>query len=280
MTRTGFGPRTVAAIDRFGPLCAGLDPTPALLRAWGLPDTAEGLRRFCGTVIEAWAGRVAAVKPQAAFFERHGSAGVAVLEEVLGDLASAGTLTVLDAKRGDIGSTMQAYAESCLADGAPLAADAVTLSPYLGYGSLRPAIDLARSTGRGVLVLALTSNPEGAVVQHAGTPPVAAAVAAAAAVDNPGWEPAGPVGLVVGATVGSAPADLGLDLDAVNGILLTPGVGAQGARPEDLGHTFGPAAHRVLAPVSRALLQEGPGVRALREAAERLGGQLAAGLGR
>ncbi|HLS40741.1 MAG TPA: orotidine-5'-phosphate decarboxylase [Ornithinicoccus sp.] len=275
----GFGARAVVALERFGPLCAGLDPSPGLLRAWDLPDDVDGLRRFCGAVVEAFAGRVAAVKPQAAFFERHGSAGLAVLEEVLGDLRGAGTLTVLDAKRGDIGSTMQAYAEAYLADGAPLAADAVTLSPYLGYGSLRPALDLARSSGRGVFVLTLTSNPEGAEVQHAGSPPVAAAIAAAAATDNAGAVPAGPVGLVVGATVGAAAAEVGIDLAAVNGILLAPGVGAQGARPEDLGRVFGAAAGRVLAPVSRALLEHGPDVAALRGAAEGLTERLARGLG-
>jgi orotidine-5'-phosphate decarboxylase len=277
--RDGFGGRACAAMERLGPLCAGLDPSPTLLDRWGLPDTAEGLRRFCATAVEAYAGRVAAVKPQAAFFERHGSAGVAVLEQVLAELRSAGTLTVLDAKRGDIGSTMQAYAESYLADDAPLAADAVTLSPYLGYGSLRPAIDLARATGRGVFVLALTSNPEGASVQHAGAPAVAARIAAAARADNSGHTPAGPVGLVVGATVGSAPGDLGIDLEAANGLLLTPGVGAQGARPADLAAAFGPAARRVLAPVSRALLEHGPDVGALRAAADRLAGELAAALG-
>jgi orotidine-5'-phosphate decarboxylase len=274
----GFGARAVAAMERFGPLCAGLDPAPGLLRAWGLTDDVDGLRRFCAAAVEAWAGRVAAVKPQAAFFERHGSAGVAVLEQVLGDLRAAGTLTVLDAKRGDIGSTMEAYAESYLADTAPLAADAVTLSPYLGYGSLRPAVDLARSTGRGVFVLALTSNPEGAQVQHAGSPPVAARVVAEAAADNADADPAGHVGLVVGATTGGAAAGLGLDLAAVNGILLAPGVGAQGAQPEDLGRVFGAAADRVLAPVSRALLEHGPDVGALRAAAERLSERLAVGL--
>src|SRR5690606_8562055 len=124
------------------------------------------------------------------------------------------TLTVLDAKRGDIGSTMSGYADAYLRDGAPLAADALTLSPYLGFGSLRPAVDAALATGRGLFVLALTSNPEGPQVQHArGTDgrSVAGMVAAEAAAINAGaLDPAsgvrlGPVGLVVGATVGDAP---------------------------------------------------------------------------
>ncbi len=120
--------------------------------------------------MEAFAGRVAAVKPQSAFFEVFGSRGVAVLERVLAELREADTLSILDAKRGDIGSTMAAYAEAYLGTEAPAPADALTVSPYLGYESLRPAIDLARQTGRGVFVLALTSNPEGAIVQHAPAP--------------------------------------------------------------------------------------------------------------
>ena len=146
------------------------------------------------TCVEAFAGTVAAVKPQSAFFERFGSAGVAVLERTLAGLRDAGTLSLLDVKRGDIGSTMAAYAQAYLADDSPLRADAITLSPYLGYGSLRPALDLARDTGRGVFVLALTSNPEGASVQHARRGDGAAspaAVVAGATADNAGASSAG-----------------------------------------------------------------------------------------
>lgn len=274
-----FGARMTSAMERHGPLCVGLDPHAGLLEQWGLPDTADGVRRFTDTVLEAVAGQVAAVKPQAAFFERHGAAGVQVLEDALVRLRGSGTLSLLDAKRGDIGSTMGAYAEAYLADGAPMAADAVTVSPYLGYGSLRPAIDLAADTGRGVFVLALTSNPEGADVQHQGDPSVAARVVRAAAEDNAGASPAGHVGLVVGATVGPQATRLGLDLAAANGILLAPGIGAQGARPADLRSGFGDARSRVLAPVSRGLLVSGPTVAGLRDAADRLTEELSAALG-
>ncbi|WP_153399132.1 orotidine-5'-phosphate decarboxylase, partial [Ornithinicoccus halotolerans] len=236
-----FADRAVAAMERHGPLCVGVDPHPGLLREWGLSDDPAGLARFCEIAVEALAGHVAAIKPQAAFFERHGSAGVAVLEELLAELARRHTLTVLDAKRGDIGTTMAAYAEATLADGAPLAADAVTVSPYLGYGSLRPAIDLARRTGRGVFVLALTSNPEGASVQRRGEPTVAGTVASAAAADNTGARPCGPVGLVVGATGTDLPADAGVDLAALNGLLLAPGLGSQGGTPADLARRFAAA---------------------------------------
>ncbi|EYR64454.1 orotidine 5'-phosphate decarboxylase, partial [Actinotalea ferrariae CF5-4] len=183
-----FGARLAAGMERHGPLCVGIDPHPGLLERWGLADDVAGLRRFSLTVVEALAGTVAALKPQSAFFERHGSAGVAVLEEVVAATRGTGTALVVDAKRGDIGSTMGGYADAYLRDGSPLAGDALTVSPYLGFGSLAPAVDAALASGRGLFVLALTSNPEGASVQHAravhdGTPgeSVAGAVAAQAA---------------------------------------------------------------------------------------------------
>ena len=166
-SRRSFGARLADAMEDHGPLCVGIDPHPSLLEAWGLADSAAGLRDFALRTVDAVGGRVGAVKPQSAFFERHGSAGIAVLEETLAALRDVGTLSVLDVKRGDIGSTMAGYAQAYLSDGAPLAADSITVSPYLGYGSLSPALDLAEASGRGVFVLALTSNPEGAAVQHA-----------------------------------------------------------------------------------------------------------------
>ncbi len=290
MDPTPFGARLAAAVAGPGPLCAGIDPHPALLRAWGLDDGPAGLERFALAALEGFAGAVAAVKPQAAFFERHGSRGVAVLERVVAAARDAGVLCVVDAKRGDIGSTMEAYAQAYAGDGSPLAGDAVTATAFLGFGALDPLLDLAEATGRGVFVLALTSNPEGAAVQHALVPgsarSVAGDVAAGAAARNaaalaaaPGGSPGagpgaglGPVGLVVGATVGDAPRRLGLDLAAVRGPLLAPGLGAQGAAPADLPAVFGEAACRagaVLPAVSRELLAAGPDRAALRDAARR-----------
>jgi orotidine-5'-phosphate decarboxylase len=253
-----------------GPLCVGIDPHPALLKSWGLDDDAAGLRRFSLTVLEAVGSLAAAVKPQVALYERHGSAGLAVLEEVLA-AAQGQVLTIADAKRGDIGSTMAAYADAWLRDGSALAADSVTLSPYLGFESLRPALDLAADYGRGVFVLALTSNPEGASVQHVGgTDSVARRITEAAAAENGRYEgPLGSVGLVVGATVGSALTDLQLDLEAVRGPILAPGLGAQGATPADLRRTFGAAYPQVLGTSSREILAAGPGIKGLQGAAQR-----------
>lgn len=271
--RTGFGARLQAAMAARGPLCVGIDPHPGLLQAWGLDDDAGGLERFSLTVLEAVGEQAAAVKPQVALFERHGSRGLAALEKVLAAAAGAGVLTIADAKRGDIGSTMAAYAQAWLADGAPLAADAVTLSPFLGYESLRPALDLAEQTGRGVFVLALTSNPEGASVQHVGgDDSVARRIVRAAAADNAAAGDAGTmgsVGLVVGATVGDAPARLGLDLAGLNGPVLAPGLGAQGATGADLRRSFGRAFSQVLGTSSRDILKAGPDAAGLREAVAR-----------
>ncbi len=269
--RESFGSRLGRAMAERGPLCVGIDPHPALLQRWGLTDDAAGLERFSLTVLEAVASLAAAVKPQVALYERHGSAGIAVLERTLAAAAEASVLTIADAKRGDIGSTMAAYADAWLRDGSALAADSVTLSPYLGFESLRPALDLAAETGRGVFVLALTSNPEGASVQHVGgADSVARRITEAAASENRRYDgPLGSVGLVVGATVGSAITALDLDLAAVRGPILAPGLGAQGATAADLRRTFGAAYPQVLGTSSRDILGAGPQLQSLQDAARR-----------
>jgi orotidine-5'-phosphate decarboxylase len=281
--RRPFGERLDAAVAARGPLCVGIDPHPGLLADWGLTDDARGLETFALAIVDALADRVAVLKPQAAFFERHGSRGIAVLERVLAEAADAGALTIADAKRGDIGSTMAAYADAFLGEGSPLAADAVTVSPFLGFGSLAPVLQRARATGRGAFVLALTSNPEGAQVQHAITDAgttVAQALLDAVRAENvadgagPG-APSGSFGVVVGATVGDVTA-VAPDLD-VAGPVLAPGLGAQGGSAQDLERIFGPALRHVLPSVSREVLRAGSGLpsadpagrrRALRTAAE------------
>jgi orotidine-5'-phosphate decarboxylase len=274
---TPFGARLRAAMDTRGPLCVGIDPHASLLTAWGLGDDVGGLERFSRTVVEALGDRVAAFKPQAAFFERFGSRGVAVLERTVADARAAGALVIMDAKRGDIGSTMAAYAEAFLGKDAPLFSDALTVSPYLGFGSLAPAVELARENGAGLFVLALTSNPEGREVQHAVREDgrsVAATVLAHLAEENAGEEPLGSFGAVVGATLGDLSA---YDL-AVNGPLLAPGIGAQGAAPADLPRVFGAALPNVVPSVSRGVLRHGPDAAALRSAAERFAEETRAAL--
>ena len=265
-----FGARLQVVTAARGPLCVGIDPHPGLLAAWGLPDDASGVERFGRAVVAALGDAVAVLKPQAAFFERHGSRGVAALEAVVADARSTGALTIVDAKRGDIGSTMAAYADAYAGDASPLAGDAVTVSPYLGFGSLRPLLDVAAATGRGVFVLALTSNAEGPDVQHARGPDgrtVAQAVLDAAAAENAGAVPMGGVGVVVGATVtGDGRAH---DLSRLNGPILAPGFGAQGGTAADLAEVFGSSLPRVLASTSRDVLGAGPSPAGLRDAASR-----------
>jgi orotidine-5'-phosphate decarboxylase len=257
-----------------GPLCVGVDPHPELLQLWGCTDDMRGLERFVLGAVDALAPVAAVVKPQSAFFERYGSRGIAVLERVLVAARQAGALVLLDVKRGDIGSTMAGYAAAYLSDGAPLAADAITLSPYLGIDALDPAFELAGRTGRGVFVLALTSNPEGIAVQAAVTgtgATVAQSVVDAVAARNAGRQPAGDFGVVVGAT---APVQT-LRLDDLNGPILAPGIGAQGGRVRDVRAVFGTAAPHVVASVSRELLARGPQPESLRQAARSISDEAA-----
>ena len=270
-----FGEKLAAAMDEFGPLSVGVDPSPEMLKHWGLPDTAEGVLTFGQAVVEACDRSVAAVKIQIAFFERHGARGIAALEQVLASAKTYDLITIMDAKRGDIDSTMAGYADAYLKPGSPLEVDAMTLSPFLGFDSLRPALDAAEAHGKGVFVLCLTSNPEGASIQHARDADgvaVATAIAAGAARRNQGVVPMGDVGLVVGATTGEAVRALPVPLVAVNGPLLAPGVGAQGAGPEQLAQVFGSAAQNVLAHQSRAVLRAGPFVEKLRGAIQAAAG--------
>lgn len=265
---TSFGERITAALSAHGPLCVGIDPHVSLLEEWGLDASAAGARAFGLRVVDAAADRVGIVKPQVAFFERYGSAGFAALEDVLTAARGAGLVVIADAKRGDIGTTMDGYAAAWLQPGSPLEADAVTLSPYLGPDSLRATLTTAVRHGKGAFVLAATSNPEAFALQSAQVVDVAAtdgqSVAERVARDI-AWVNGsaaftgglGPIGLVVGATVDRAA--IGLTDEALHGApILAPGFGAQGAEPGDLDALFGPIAPHVIASESRSILSAGP----------------------
>ena len=265
-TQPGFGQRLVDAGTRHGRLCVGIDPHAGLLQQWGLSDSVEGLREFSRICVEAFAGHVALVKPQVAFFERFGSRGFAVLEETLAALRERDTLVVADAKRGDIGSTMAGYADAWLAPGSPLEADAVTLTPYLGVGSLDPAIELAAAHGKGVFVMSANSNPEAEAFQSSliGERTVAQYMVDGCAAYNDGAA-VGHVGVVVGATVQNPPV-----LEHLNAPVLMPGVGAQGATMKDVARIAGAQAQLVFPNVSRSVLKAGPDVDELRKQARDL----------
>ena len=258
-----FGQRYLARSEELGRLCVGLDPHPGILESWGLTVDAAGLAEFTRRCVEAFADTACVVKPQVAFYEMFGSAGFAVLEDALAAFRAAGTLVIADAKRGDIGSTMAGYARAWLSDDSPLQADAVTVSPYLGLDSLTPALDAAVATGRSVIVLSATSNPEGPQFQTLTTPngvSVSQEVVDWAASHNAAHS-AGTVGVVVGVTVTSAP-----DLSEVGGLVLMPGVGAQGGAADDIARIAGPAERWANPNMSRSILQCGPDVGELRAA--------------
>jgi orotidine-5'-phosphate decarboxylase len=266
-----FGDRLARAFEAHGRLCVGIDPHAHLLDDWGLPASAEGARAFGLAVVDAVAGRAAIVKPQVAFFERFGAAGYAALEDVLAAARAAGLLTIADAKRGDIGTSVTAYAEAWLTPGSPLEADAMTVAAYQGVGSLTEAMELGQRAGKGLFVLAATSNPEASGVQQAivqAGPRTGLTVARAIIEDvhsfnqaQAGHPPFGSVGLVLGATVELA--DYGIEVATAGERtpalpVLAPGFGHQGARVEDIGRLFGSLGRGVIVSESRGLLSAGP----------------------
>jgi orotidine-5'-phosphate decarboxylase len=157
--KPNFADRLVTATRRLGPLCVGIDPHPALLPAlFGSPG-AKAAGRWGRAVVDACIDRVAVVKPQVALFERWGSEGMAALERVCAAATDAGLIVILDAKRGDIGTTAEGYAEGYLGDGLGAPCDAITVNPYMGLDSLEPFVSVAEREGKGVVVLVRTSNP-------------------------------------------------------------------------------------------------------------------------
>lgn len=256
-----FRTRLARSVAQRGNLCVGIDPHESLVRAWGHDYDPAGLERVSRGLVEAIGDQVAVFKTQSAFFECFGSAGIAVLARVLNDISQAGALSILDIKRGDIGSTMTAYAHAYLSGSTDLTADAITVSPFLGVGALQPAIDLAHATARGLYLLCRTSNPEGDQVQLAareGRTVAQQVVDAARAYNDQAGQHA--IGLVIGGTL----KRLDLDLTGYFGSILVPGIGAQGATIDTLAQLFGAAASNVLPSASRQVMQAGPDVAALR----------------
>lgn len=271
-----FADRAVAAMQEHGPLVFGLDPSGDLLAEWGLGDTADGLERFVDIVVDASVGTVGIVKPQAAFYERHGWQGIRSLARLIDACRHAGVLVLLDAKRGDVGSTNEAYAEAYLGPEAAIEVDAITITPYLGLAAMQPILDRALANGAGVFIVTRSSNPEGRSIQgarHGGATTVEHQLIIDIAAENHRVAPGriGPVGAVFGPTHGP-PAEF--DLTDMFGLFLAPGVGAQGATPADVAACFASCPGRVLPSASRSLLAVGPDPSHLRSAAERLAAEL------
>jgi orotidine-5'-phosphate decarboxylase len=257
-----FGARLLRTFATSGHLCVGIDPHPYLLAAWNLPDSGEGLREFGLRIVDAAVGRVGIVKPQVAFFERHGSAGYAALEATLAGARAAGLLVIADAKRGDLGTSVEAYGQAWLTPGSPLEADAMTISAFQGVGSIAAPIELARAGGKGLFVLAATSNPEAFATQTAivaGGEFVGRTVAASIVdeMNKSNEAPLGSFGVVVGATVSLA--DFGISAaDLSTTPVLAPGFGHQGAGYDSIDRVYGSAACNAVVSSSRAILEAGP----------------------
>jgi orotidine-5'-phosphate decarboxylase len=264
----------------------GIDPHAALLEEWGLSDDISGLETFANTALDSSVGRVGIIKPQVSFFERHGSKGFAVLEKLAERAAQTDVLVIMDAKRGDIGSTMDAYFDAWLGQNSPFISDALTVSPYLGFGSLRETLSGALERGKGIFVLAATSNPEGAAVQRAtsGERTIARQIWDSLneinAITADGNAKLGSFGAVMGATLnlqsfGLASLQEGQDNAATP--ILAPGFGAQGAELSATKQLFGNACSQVIHSVSRSVLQSGPN--GLAKAIDAAKAELSIGLG-
>jgi orotidine-5'-phosphate decarboxylase len=270
-----FVDRMLDALRVRGPLAFGLDPSGELLEQWGLGDTPDGLDRFVDIVLEATVGVVGVVKPQAAFYERHGWHGWRSLTRLVESAREAGLIVLLDAKRGDVGSTMRAYAEAYLWEGAALAVDAITVNPYLGFGTVAPFSELAVKSDAGVFVVVRSTNPDGRTIQDSvgrnGLPVEEQLVSDIASANRDiASSGLGPIGAVFGP--GHGPP--GFDIRAMNGLFLAPGVGAQGATAKDVAACFESCPDRVIASSSRGLLTNGPDPAELKNAAELLTAEL------
>jgi orotidine-5'-phosphate decarboxylase len=261
-----FADRLQERIAAHGALCVGIDPSAALLKSCGLPNTAEGALAFGQRVLEAAEYRLSIVKPQSAFFERFGSAGFKAMEELSALARSREVLVLLDGKRGDIDSTALAYAESYFGAVTPLRVDAITTHAYLGFGALDPMLELVVKNDGGVFVVVRSSNPEGRELQTArlaNGETVAQALCREITQRNQkyGSDSVGPIGAVVGATCDDAAATV----DALpTAFILAPGVGAQGATMDDIRTRMPNARGRILANVSRAILANGTSVGEIR----------------
>jgi orotidine-5'-phosphate decarboxylase len=263
-----FAARFAVTRAAYGPLVWGVDPSAALLEDWGLGDNPDGLDRFADIMLAAAPNTVGLIKPQSAFFERHGWRGVHTLQRLICGARGAGLLVIVDIKRGDVASTNDAYAEAYLGKGAPLAADAITVHPYLGLAAMGTYVSRAAESGSCLLVVTRSSNPEGRIVQAAttgGGRTVEQDLLAEIASINARLAPdgLGPVGAVVGPTH----MEPELDLAAARCLFLAPGVGAQGASAADVARVFAACPDRVMPSASRSLLSAGPDVSRLRDCA-------------
>ncbi len=241
-----FGDRLITAVRKNGhPLCVGIDPhlhlIPQMFRVGDMApnslQTASAVRTFLAAVMDRISGRVASIKPQSAFFEQMGWRGIEVLDNCMKRARANGMVVILDVKRGDIGSTAEAYATAYLAKGAPLQADAITVNPYLGMDSLVPFLEAAEANDGGTFTLVKTTNPGSKDFQNlsVGKSTVYQTVAHKLSTlakrncgPDTGWSS---IGVVVGANAPSEAANIRKELP--HSPFLIPGFGNQGGTASD-----------------------------------------------
>ena len=260
-----FAARLHQKIVEHSPLCVGIDPSAALLKSCNLPNTPDGAFEFGKRVLEAADYRISLLKPQSAFFERFGSAGLKAVEELTTLARSREVLVLLDGKRGDIDTTGAAYAEGYFSATTTLRVDAVTTHVYLGLAALDPFLDIAVRAEGGVFVVVRSSNPEGRELQTArmaNGETVAQNLCREITLRN---RKQGEGLQYIGAVVGATCDDAAATVDALpQSFILAPGVGAQGATIQDVLKRMPSARGRVLPNVSRAILANGGGVSDIR----------------
>jgi orotidine-5'-phosphate decarboxylase len=261
-----FSRKLETVFSSHGQLCVGIDPHAELLEEHGFAQSPDGLYNFSMELLEGLAGTVGIIKPQVSFFERFGSQGFAVLEKLLFEANKSGFLVLADAKRGDIGTTMAAYSSAWLEKDAPFICDALTVSPYLGVGSLLPAVSAAVERGKGVFVLSATSNPEALGLQGAlldGVSVAKSVVDEVRVINQQSAQSAvrfGSVGLVLGATVDLSSlgvSNINRDSELHKTPILAPGFGAQGAKLSEAKAIFGEDSDSVIYSISRSALRNG-----------------------
>ncbi|WP_273755165.1 orotidine-5'-phosphate decarboxylase [Bartonella sp. MM73XJBT.G] len=248
--------------EKYGPLCVGFDPSHKVLQAWNLSCDYKGLKDFCDILLTAVVGKVGIIKPQAAFFELYGVEGLQILKELIENAQKQGLLVLVDTKRGDIGSTAEAYGKAWLGADSPFKADAITVNPFLGFDALIPLIKIAEETKTAVFMVVQSSNPEGKQIRNARIGDQTVSVHLAQNIvdynsqSSSQYRHIGPIGAVIGATLGCDAKETIEQLE--NSLFLVPGIGAQGGTITQLTQQFPQRLWQNIIPsISRSITEAG-----------------------
>ncbi|PIT68893.1 orotidine-5'-phosphate decarboxylase [Bartonella tribocorum] len=248
--------------EKYGPLCVGFDPSHKVLQSWNLSPDYKGLKDFCDILLTAVVGQVGIIKPQAAFFELYGVEGLQALKELIENAHKQGLLVLVDTKRGDIGSTAEAYGKAWLGGNSPFKADAITVNPFLGFDALIPLIKIAEETKTAVFMVVQSSNLEGKDIRNARIGAQTVSVHLAQRIcdynsqSSSQYRHIGPIGAVIGATLGNEAKETIEQLE--NSLFLVPGIGAQGGTITQLTQQFPQRLWKNIIPsISRSITEAG-----------------------